>query len=901
METEFKIGTRVYHAQFGIGEIIPTPEDVQLEPTEIAVQFTFNGRSVPCKVLKKDLKQPTEEPTAPVSEASSVTPEPVLPAADLEARVRSVMAKGAIAPDSALPIATKTKAKASASDSAKVVSAIVPTTPAKTLHPAPVYLSGLFESNDRVCIQLIHATEQWAPGQYRTDNLFRSLEETIDDGSLEHLRMQQESGWQIYIALSPFVAGAVNRTEKNISAIRSAYFEVDENGEAVLADVRNSAARGEIPAPHFIIESSPKKYQFVFRMESGLTLAQQRSLNIALCDRFHGDHACVDGARVFRVPGFYNLKPKYQEGGQKAPLVKIVEQTNQPPLKLTDFKIPVVFTKGNNGSTQRNSEVKTIAPEKLRKMMQVVEENCEKADVALNDWIPYEDGFKNIPDECPDADEHKNGHRDGMMFTVTSKGYGGKCFHSHAAGVTFTSAGGWRDVLDERAGEKLNWLAEGERPPLDVNFGDGSSHGSSNDEQKAAKDKAAVSATPAATVETMSSTPTATAAQMTTSTAPAKARRLMSLIHAKDVKPKHVRWSWQGRILANKPNVFFGEPGLGKGFISDDFIASMTTGRDFPDGPNTNEPCDVLICCAEESVSETIVPRLVVAGADMNRVHFMYIKDVATDSIKEGLMRLDTDLPALRGLLRRYPDIRIVKIDPLATYMGELDPNKDKECRPLYTELARVAEEDNVCFLLIAHPNKNEEASAINRLSGAKALTSVFRNTWIIEKHPDDKGARLMMTVKANLAGGSATKALKFRVINVPETNILGEDGKPIRNIGKLIWEGTTDHEADNVLQATANGGKERKRKIEAQNTLDLLKDFLKNGARPATDFYQKASELDITEHAVLAAKNRARVKWERVAGTVYWALSKEDLEAKKQELFEPKLNLGSKPPESIQ
>ena len=286
------------------------------------------------------------------------------------------------------------------------------------------------------------------------------------------------------------------------------------------------------------------------------------------------------------------------------------------------------------------------------------------------------------------------------------------------------------------------------------------------------------------------------AAQATT-TQPS-ARKLV-LVRADNMKPKHLRWFWENRIFADKANVIYGEPGLGKGFIGADFIARMTTGTDFFDSPNQNAPCDAVICCAEDSPEETIVPRLMVAGADRTRIHFLKVRQESADTVEEGLMRLDTDLPALAQMVQTNPEIRIILIDPLATYMGELDPNKDKDVRPVYTKLAQFAETHDICFILIAHPNKNEVASAINRLSGAKALTSVFRNTWLVEKDPDDNTKRLMLSVKGNLAAEQAKKGLKFQIENVADTGIMADD-KTIKNIGKLVWLESTDKTADEAV-----------------------------------------------------------------------------------------------------
>jgi hypothetical protein len=194
--------------------------------------------------------------------------------------------------------------------------------------------------------------------------------------------------------------------------------------------------------------------------------------------------------------------------------------------------------------------------------------------------------------------------------------------------------------------------------------------------------------------------------------------------------------------------------------------------------------------------------------------------------------------------------------------------------------MAAFAEQHDVCFILVAHPNKNEDASAVNRLSGAKALTSVFRNTWLVEKDPEKKDERMMLSVKGNLAGEFAKGGLRFKVNNVEDTGIQAEDGITIRDIGKLAWLGATDKDADEVLAAAAGGGKGYARKKKKQDCTDLLKEYLRGGAGVTKTFYDKAALLDFTEWIVKDAARALKVKNRRINGTYYWALSEVDLDA---------------------
>ena len=92
----------------------------------------------------------------------------------------------------------------------------------------------------------------------------------------------------------------------------------------------------------------------------------------------------------------------------------------------------------------------------------------------------------------------------------------------------------------------------------------------------------------------------------------------------------------------------------------------MSTGRDFPGGAPNGKPGHVIILSAEDGPADTIVPRLIAAGADLSRIHIVKaVKDVNG----ERPFNLSIDLDRLE---REY-DLRRVKllvIDPASSYLG---------------------------------------------------------------------------------------------------------------------------------------------------------------------------------------------------------------------------------------
>lgn len=118
------------------------------------------------------------------------------------------------------------------------------------------------------------------------------------------LRNENAAGADIFIGMNPLKEGADGRTKDNIQGIRHLYLDLDTGGEDALEAIRNSA---EVPAPNFVLDTSPGKYQIVWKVEE-LDREQAESMMRAMADQFGGDPAATDSTRVLRLPGFANKK-----------------------------------------------------------------------------------------------------------------------------------------------------------------------------------------------------------------------------------------------------------------------------------------------------------------------------------------------------------------------------------------------------------------------------------------------------------------------------------------------------------------------------------------------------------------------------------------------------------------
>jgi hypothetical protein len=138
------------------------------------------------------------------------------------------------------------------------------------------------------------------------------------------------------------------------------------------------------------------------------------------------------------------------------------------------------------------------------------------------------------------------------------------------------------------------------------------------------------------------------------------------LVRTSEIEPERIGWLWPGIIARGKITGLVGYPGLGKSQVAIDVASTVSTGRLWPDGAANGNAGDVIILAAEDDAADTLVPRLIAAGANLTNVHV--VKAVKGDDGVERPFNLAVDLDRLENEydLRR---VRLLVVDPVSAYL----------------------------------------------------------------------------------------------------------------------------------------------------------------------------------------------------------------------------------------
>lgn len=293
------------------------------------------------------------------------------------------------------------------------------------------------------------------------------------------------------------------------------------------------------------------------------------------------------------------------------------------------------------------------------------------------------------------------------------------------------------------------------------------------------------------------------------------AHRELILTSAANIKPMPVFWVWEGRLALGTLGLLAGRQGLGKSTLAYWLAALITLGK-LP-GEFLGKPKSVLVCATEDSWEHTIVPRLIAAGADLNRVYRVEV--LTADEIHVGLS-LPRDNHAVEKAAKQS-DAALLLLDPLISRLGGLDTHKDSDVRQALEPLVSVAGRANMAVLGLIHHNKGASGDPLQSVMGSTAFSAVARSVHTVIPDPDDETdtRRLFGTPKNNL-GRTNLPTLSFTVESAP---VPTEQGPAWT--GYIIWGDDHVGSISEAMGRAAKGPDEDK--SATQEAAAWLEDYL--------------------------------------------------------------------------
>jgi putative DNA primase/helicase len=324
------------------------------------------------------------------------------------------------------------------------------------------------------------------------------------------------------------------------------------------------------------------------------------------------------------------------------------------------------------------------------------------------------------------------------------------------------------------------------------------------------------------------------------------------LIRGDAVALEPVRWLWPGFLPAGMLTILGGAPGCGKTTIALSLAAAVTRGGTWPDGSRCTQAGDVVIWSGEDANAVTAA-RLVAAGADMRRVHFI---DGITGSDGEAFDP-GRDMLLLESTAERLPAARLLILDPIVSAVAG-DSHKGAEVRRALQPVVALGQRLGCAVLGITHFSKGTGGrDPVERVTGSIAFAALARLVLVAAKVKGEPGEdaelrRVLMRAKSNIGpdDGGFAYALE-RVEVAPEV-----EGQRVRWLEAL--QGTAREllaEAETNPEGEGDG---------PGDVAAWLRELLAAGPIPARDVKRQADEAGYPWRTTQRAMRRAGVESRR-------------------------------------
>ena len=286
--------------------------------------------------------------------------------------------------------------------------------------------------------------------------------------------------------------------------------------------------------------------------------------------------------------------------------------------------------------------------------------------------------------------------------------------------------------------------------------------------------------------------------------------RTITLTAASTIRIRPVRWLWDDRLALGTLALLGGREGVGKSTAGYQLTADITAGR-LP-GVHHGQAKAVIVAATEDSWEHTIVPRLIAAGADLERV---YRIDVTTAAGYTGSLTLPADLGALQHQIAEV-DAAMLLLDPLMSRLdAKLDTHKDAEVRQALEPLVALADRAGVTVVGLIHVNKAISSDPLTMLMASRAFAAVARAVLFVTVDPDNETVRILGQPKNNL-GRVDLPSLTF---TIESAMVADTDEGPVWT-GRLRWGDSDNRSISEVLRSAAESADARSATDEAAGWL---------------------------------------------------------------------------------
>jgi hypothetical protein len=346
---------------------------------------------------------------------------------------------------------------------------------------------------------------------------------------------------------------------------------------------------------------------------------------------------------------------------------------------------------------------------------------------------------------------------------------------------------------------------------------------------------------------------------------------------ATDLKAaRQAQWIGKKWLPRAATTIVVGEEGIGKSLFWVLVAAAVTTGKPLPEcGIPARDPAVVVIVVTEDDWQSTVLPRLIVAEADLDM-----IRVICSDEDGSGAPIFPRDIHLIDGM-DEVPAAIIVDawLDTVPAGLNVKDPQGARQALHPWKELSTRTQS---AVILLTHTNRLATGNARDRYGATSELRKKARMT--IYAQSDEDGRLVIGPEKANSVLTAA--AAVFTIESVQHFEATDDDDG---TVGRLSFVEHSERTARQHLADSheAENGDDQQTRAAA---VDWLEDYLllEGPAAKSGEAKRAAAKAGFSERTLQRARAELKVVWgksgfgEKRIST--WSLPPKDDTASKSE-----------------
>jgi putative DNA primase/helicase len=324
-----------------------------------------------------------------------------------------------------------------------------------------------------------------------------------------------------------------------------------------------------------------------------------------------------------------------------------------------------------------------------------------------------------------------------------------------------------------------------------------------------------------------------------------------------NLNPQPVDWLWPGYLARGKFTLLAGQGGTGKTTLAGQFAANLTSGSQFPDGAWC-APGNILIWSGEDDPADTLLPRLIAAGAERSRCFFVKASRIEGETVPFDPSR---DLLSLLSAIDDIGGVDLLIVDPVVSAVTG-DSHKNTEVRRALQPLVDLAAATRAAVLGISHFSKGGQGlDPTQRVIGSVAFAAVARVVLVAAKIKGEEGEdkRILARSKSNI--GPDDGGFEYTLEQI--------EALPGIEASRVVWGAAVEGTARELLTdpATDDEGHE-----SAGDAAELLRECLTGpGWFPAKDATRTMTDAGFTKKQIWAASKKINVSRRKGAMNEGW------------------------------